>query len=220
MFAATSYQQHRAARRFRPSTALALVAAATASVLTFAPGRSPSSPQLATTARVQPVAMAQPLSDRLLASSTAQGLVRVAPPTAIALTPRLRRLGLVAGLTQQLHGLAPMQAVAVSVVERFHSPAGARSELAYQGRPLAGQTLERYHVPGIPGAVGWSVRYDHDATGMNVAFTTGSFYYLVGASVSRTGHGAPTRASLAAAAQFLYLSANGCVAPHAEAHLV
>jgi hypothetical protein len=67
--------------------------------------------------------------------------------------------------------------------------------------------------------VGWSVRYDHDSTGMNVMFAAGPFYYLVGAAVSSTGRGKPTRASVVAAAQLLYLQANGCAAPGAEAHL-
>jgi hypothetical protein len=160
------------------------------------------------------------LGERVLGSTAIRGFVRTAPPARIHTTARLERLGFVAGVDEQLHGLYPQRSEALSVVEQFHSATGARAELAHQRATLAstrGQHLTRFGVAGIPDAVGWSVA-DGRTRGLNVVFTSGSFYYLVGAGTSGTASGAPTRASLIAAAQSVYLTANGCVAMSSRAH--
>jgi hypothetical protein len=220
MFTATPHPHLQSTRFTRPTAILLVLAAATLALVAFVVGQG-ATQRPAGSAPPRLTAMTQPLSRRLLAPSTSTGLVRIAAPAHIHVTARLRRLGFVAGINEQLHGLFPMQAQAVSVVEEFHSAAAARAELAYEYKTSAvarGQALERYHVGGIPGALGFNAHYGR-TTGMNVMFTSGAFFYLIGAAVSRPGHGAPTRASLIAAAQTMYLMANGCVASGGQAHL-
>jgi hypothetical protein len=95
----------------------------------------------------------------------------------------------------------------LSMVEQFRSQAGARAELAEVVKqfktsipPPARATP--FPVPGIPSARGLAATGD---TGANVAFTKGSYYYLVGAAGPPPGaQSAPTRATVIAAAQHLY----------------
>lgn len=162
-----------------------------------------------------------PLSDRVLAPSTARGFIRTAPPATIRPTGRLERLGFIAGVNEQLHGVYPLKAQAVSIIEHFRTAGAAQGELAYRYRTLISghaRKLERFSVAGIPGAVGWG-EHAGTTTDTNVMFTSGSYYYLVGAGVDGAGHGAPSRMNLIAAAQTLYLMTNGCVTMGTHAHL-
>ncbi len=222
MFTANLHPHPQYPRFSRPIAAIAaVVALAIAVVVAVGLGHSIGSGSAGAKAQAQPMGPDLPLSERVLAPSAFGGFVRTALSARVPVTPRLRRLGFVAGVNEQLHGIYPMKAQAVSVVERFRSVSGARAELAYGDKTFAfghGQKLERYPVIGIPGAIGWSVR-DGRTTGMNVMFTNGSFYYLVGAAVSGHESGVPTRANLVAAAQAIYLMVNGCVTPGAHAHL-
>jgi hypothetical protein len=148
-----------------------------------------------------------------------QGFIRTAPPATIRPTGRLDGVGFIAGLNEQLHGVYPLKAEAVSIIEHFHTASGAQAELAYRSRTLApshARKLQHFSVAGIPGAVGWG-EHAGATTDTNVMFTSGSYYYLVG--VDGAGHGAPSRTNLVAAAQTLYLMTTGCVTMGTQAHL-
>ena len=87
----------------------------------------------------------------------------------------------------------------LSVVEQFRSPRAARAALAFYVRLLKSQslgTLDIFPVHGIPGAQG--LAYARNG-GVNIAFTDGSYYYLVGEAAG----GATTIATLTAAARHL-----------------
>jgi hypothetical protein len=93
----------------------------------------------------------------------------------------------------------------VSLVEQFRSPAAARDALAFYvaefKAPAAASFAGAYaplKVSGIPGAVGYSL--GGAAGGINIAFSDGAYYYLVG----RDGDNPKAIASLIAAAQHLY----------------
>ena len=87
----------------------------------------------------------------------------------------------------------------LSVVEQFRSPQAARAALAFYITMLKSQsrgTLDIFPVHGIPGAQG--LAYVHSA-GVNIAFSDGSYYYLVGEAAG----GATTIATLNAAVRHL-----------------
>jgi hypothetical protein len=207
----------------RSAAALAAaVAAAIAAVAVVSFNGSGASQNAA--ANPVPSMAALPLSQRLLASGSTSGFVRVVQPTPVSMTTRLQGIGFVSGLNEQLHGLFPLKAQAVSVVERFRSAGGANAELNYQyqqavkGARSSGLAVSTYRVAGIPGARGWTVR-GHGITGINVAYTSGPFYYLVGSGSAPGAHGAPTPNNVAAAANLQYLLVNGCAARGVSAHL-
>jgi hypothetical protein len=177
------------------------------------------------------------LSERLLPASALPGFITTAQPAVTysahswarsterspdpgSETQRLRRLGFVAGVDEHLHGRFPLAAEAVSVVERFHSAAGARAELAYQRqRTFASEagpsnTVNLLHGIGIPSAFGWVVK-SAQGTGTNVAFTSGPYYYLIGSGAAPHAHGAPTQAQMLAVAQSENLLVHGCVSRRA-----
>jgi hypothetical protein len=190
---------------------------------------------------LQPTATASPaanlgpltLTDRVLPASALPGFIKTATPavTHSALSwatstersadptseaQRLRRLGFAAGVDEHLHGQFPLAAEAVSVVERFRSAAGARAELDYQRQTTfaseAGpaNTVTPLHGTGIPNAFGWVVKSAR-VTGINVMFTSGPYYYLIGSGAAPRTHGAPSEAQIIAAAQFVNLLVHGCV---------
>lgn len=128
------------------------------------------------------------------------------PPTQMASeTARLKRLGFVAGVREDLIG-GYGQLDGLSVVEKFRTPTAARSEVAVQeaySKQGLGPT-DRYFTfaaPGIPTGHGFGVSSTGSA-GMNVVFADGDYYYLVGeggGALSDLKHSA-----LVAAAQSLY----------------
>jgi hypothetical protein len=119
-------------------------------------------------------------------------------------TARLQGLGFVAAVKERLIPRNGMPAEGLSIVEQFRSPSGAGAELATESRLLkAGGAVTTFSVTGIPGAIG-AAGSRPENSGENIAFTRGSYYYLVGAGW-RTGiPSPPTRAALIAAAQRLY----------------
>jgi hypothetical protein len=194
------------------------------------------------------------LTERVLAPSAIPGMVAMQQPTVVrsaaewattveqSLSParetaRLRALGYVAGVAEQLHsdvaeqrlggvaeqrlggvaeqlhGRYPVMAEAISVVEHYRSPASARAELAYQYAHLNDSHSAKFVTfpVGIPYARGVSIT-GADKVGLNVMFADGPNYYVVGAGAPSNARNAPTRAQLISAAGFLYLSINGCVA--------
>ena len=204
------------ARISRTTVVVLALIVAVATLAVIAAGRL-SAPTTAASAPAQPL----PLTDRVLVPSNARGFIRTASPSAVRPTGRLQRLGFIAGVNEQLHGVYPVKAEAVSIVEHFRSAEAARAELAYRYRTLTSghaRELERFSVEGIPGALGWGERAGA-TTDTNVMFTSGSYYYLVGTGVDGAEHGAPSRVNLIAAAQTLYLMNNGCVTMGTRAHL-
>jgi hypothetical protein len=117
---------------------------------------------------------------------------------------RLQSLGFVAAIREQL--LPPANASpaeGLSIVEQFRAPGAARTELAFQVRQGKGSGATAFAVPAIPGARGFGGS-SSESSGLNVAFTKGPYYYLVGAGWPTGTPSAPTRATVIAAAQRLY----------------
>ncbi|MGH2914357.1 MAG: hypothetical protein ACRDMX_05165 [Solirubrobacteraceae bacterium] len=117
----------------------------------------------------------------------------------------LKREGFAAAVSENLTARASGGGVAaLSIVEQFRSPRGARSELVAnirQDRTASpGAQFEPFPVAGIPAARGFGYSGTQAA---NVAFTKGSYYYLVGAAGPPSGS-ASARALVTAAAQRLY----------------
>jgi hypothetical protein len=217
----TAQHPHRFEARIARTMAVALALIAVIAALAIIAVERLAAPSAAAPASAATTVSPLPLSDRVLAPSTVRGFIRTAPPATIRPTGRLERLGFIAGVNEQLHGVYPLKAQAVSIVERFRTAGAAQAELTYRYRTFTSghaQTPERLSVAGIPGAVGWSEHADA-RTDTNIMFTSGSYYYLVGAGVDGAGPGAPTRTNLIAAAQTLYLMTNGCVTMGTRAHL-
>jgi hypothetical protein len=126
------------------------------------------------------------------------------PPSGLAKeVARLNRAAFVAGAIEHLG--SPAGVDALSVADRFRTPAAARAEVSTQATqpPVAGVKQTNFTVPGIPGARGFD---DSSARsqGHNIAFTVGPYYYLVGVGSLKGAANPPSRADLAAAAKRLY----------------
>ena len=221
------------------STHLALLLAAIATATAIAVTAVHAVGSLPSPSVAAPVAIAQPLplTQQVLPASALHGFVTTQRPTIVrsartwaahvdqSTTPAretalLERLGFVAGAREQLHGLFPLAAQAVSVIERYRTIAGARAELASQ-RAMAetGWADERVtplHDIAIPGAIGWIARGPRTAA-INIMFSAGREYYLVGSGATPGTRGAPTARQMITAAQLENLIANGCVARRAPA---
>jgi hypothetical protein len=117
----------------------------------------------------------------------------------------LKRDGFRAGARENLmNGGTP----GLSLVEQFRSPGAARDAFAlyrsqFKAPGATDGTYAPFHVPGIPGAMGFSL--GGSGGGINIAFSDGAYYYLVG----RIGGSPTTTASLIAAAQHLYHRVHG-----------
>jgi hypothetical protein len=111
-----------------------------------------------------------------------------------------RRLGLVAAMRERLAPPSGQGAEAISIVERFQTPAGAQSNLAAETRLSPGESA--FSVTGIPGARGFGGS-SAESSGLNVAFTKGAYFYLVGVGGPK-GVSLPGRPALIAATMRLY----------------
>ncbi|HEY6526860.1 MAG TPA: hypothetical protein VIY10_23940 [Solirubrobacteraceae bacterium] len=214
---------------FRPRFTRLQAAIATAGVLATAAvgtGVLAQTPATAQAAGVRPL----PLTKRVLPSSALPGFVVPAHPVAVrsALTwatsveragmptreaQRLHQIGFVGGVSEQLRGVYPLAADAVSTVERFRSAGGASAELSYQSAKAAtggrGEQVTALHT-GMPGAVGWVAR-SPELNAINIMFTGGSYVYVIGSASAPGTTGAPTQKQVIADAQLLNLMVNGCV---------
>jgi hypothetical protein len=137
-------------------------------------------------------------------SNTASAwLAHLQTPSYYFETKRLTRLGFVAGASENLTG--PSGRDGLSLVEQFKTPGGARSELANELK--VSQTTAPGYAPfpvaGIPGALGFAAA----GPGVNLAFASGDYYYLVGAFVSTVS--ASSEATIIAAAKRLYRRVHG-----------
>ncbi|MGH2871295.1 MAG: hypothetical protein ACRDL5_02420 [Solirubrobacteraceae bacterium] len=120
----------------------------------------------------------------------------------------LQREGFVAAVSENLSATLSAgggDVPGLSIVEQFRSPGGARAELSANIRqdkagPSPGARFEPFPVSRIPAARGFGYS---GTSAANVAFTKGSYYYLVGAGGSPSGSGS-ARALVIAAARHLY----------------
>jgi hypothetical protein len=148
------------------------------------------------------------------AAATAASWVRQseteAPPAErSAQVALLKRLGFLAGVEERLEPSGGGEGESVSVVEHFASPSGARAEQQAQVSRLKKNGLTAYTVASIPGAEGL-VTGPGAFTGLNVAFTRGAYFYLVGLGYpTRTSPPPATGAQLTTAAQRLYARVSG-----------
>lgn len=219
-------------RRRTTAVALAVVAAAAAA---FTLGRANTSSSAGTS---QASAAKMPLTERVLTSGGLHGFAQTQPlvvihsaaqwATVVEQSPavteatRLEKLGFVAGVHEQLHGLRPLRAEAISTAEQFGTAGAARAELAAQykqalnGARMAGAQVKVFPVAGIPGALAWTVR-GKQTGGVNVSFAVGAYYYVVGSGFPTGTRGAPGPVQMTQAAQSIYLTISGCVTRHVSA---
>lgn len=130
----------------------------------------------------------------------------LSPSADAAEVARLRRLGFVAGIGENLVTAGNPNRYGLSLLEQFTSARSARGELANQTGPTApGGPQPHFAVHGIPGAVGFGG--GTDSGGRNVAFSDGRYYYLVGAGWQAGASNAVSQASLIAVAKRLYARA-------------
>jgi hypothetical protein len=155
-----------------------------------------------------------PQGDTALAANAArwvQASEAQAPPAErSARVALLKRLGFLAGVQERLAPGGGGQAESISVVEHFTSAGGARAEQQAQVARLKKNGLTTYAVASIPGAQGLATGAGGPFTGLNVAFTRGAYYYLVGLGYPAGTSPAPaTRTQLTTAAQRLYARVTG-----------
>jgi hypothetical protein len=117
---------------------------------------------------------------------------------------KLKKLGFVAGARQRYAPTNGGSAEAISIVERFPSARAAQAEVTEEVSSEVAHGAKAFAVPAVPGARGFGGNFATN-TGVNVAFSSGSDYYLVGSGFRTGGYSpAPTNATLAGAAQRLY----------------
>jgi hypothetical protein len=114
---------------------------------------------------------------------------------------RLRKLGFIAGVDENLVTAGNQNRGGLSAVEQFSSAKSAKAELAYESTANGPWTY--FSVHGIPGARGFEA-LSTQGNGRNVAFTSGVYYYVVGAGWSGGSTNAVSRSTLAAVALVLY----------------
>ena len=126
-----------------------------------------------------------------------------ATQVAASQTKPLTRLGFVAAAREDLTG--PGGRDGLSLVEQFKTPGGARSELANELSTFKATApgYQPFPVAGIPGARGYAA----EGPGLNLAFASGDYYYLVGEFVPAVS--ASSEATLIAAAKRLYRGVHG-----------
>jgi hypothetical protein len=145
---------------------------------------------------------------RPLVANTVKGYLTATetPPDQVAPeTKRLTRLGFVAGAHEDLLGSGGHDGV--SIAEQFKTPAGARGEVANARRLFKATTAGSYKafpVTVIPGALG--LGQTGQQGGVNVAFASGDYFYLVGAQLPAA---ASSEAKVIAAAKRLYGRVHG-----------
>ncbi len=133
-------------------------------------------------------------------STSAQSWVAEYPPEQRASeAARLKALGFIAGITEQLAPTHGNAGEAISTVEQFRSAHGANGDIATQVKQALTRGESTFAVAGIPGARGFGSGRD-----ANVAFSVGAYYYLIGFE-----SGTATRTQLIAAAQSLYRRVRG-----------
>jgi hypothetical protein len=127
-------------------------------------------------------------------------------PNQMAEIARLRKLGFVAGVRENLYAHNNPARGGLSAVEQFSSATAARVEVAHES--VANGPWLSFPVHAIPGARGFehlgSQRNDRD-----VAFADGSYYYVVGAGWDGPSSNAISRSTVVATASRLYQRVHG-----------
>ncbi len=116
---------------------------------------------------------------------------------------RLRRLGFVAGVAENLLFPGNPNRYGLSLVEQFRSASSAKAELGHGAGNSPGVKWTYFAVAGIPGARGFET-IGKGTSGRNVAFADGRFYYVVGAGWNAPASNVVSRTTLIAAALALY----------------
>jgi hypothetical protein len=127
-----------------------------------------------------------------------EGLSRSAQTAEIA---RLRMLGFVAGVDENLITSGNQSRYGLSLVEQFGSASSAKAELAQVSTANGPWTY--FGVADIPGARGFE-SLSGSGSGRNVGFADGSFFYLVGDGWTGSANNAVSRSRLATVALVLY----------------
>lgn len=104
-----------------------------------------------------------------------------APPEQLA---ALEERGFVAGAFEQVD--VPRTADAVRVVIAFEDAAGAKADVqsGIEDQPGEGE-VERFDVPGVPGAEGFDVFGQQGLIGRNVAFNVGEYELILGVATQQ-----------------------------------
>jgi prepilin-type processing-associated H-X9-DG protein len=114
---------------------------------------------------------------------------------------RLRKIGFVAGVDENLITPANPDRYGLSSVQQFSSAAGAKSQLAHL--LSAGGPWQYFSVSGIPGARGFDSA-GSTSGGRNVAFVDGDYLYAEGAGWQGGSNFAVSRSAVSAAARLIY----------------
>jgi hypothetical protein len=120
---------------------------------------------------------------------------------------RLRKLGFVAGVGENLAVAGNEDRFGVSAVEQFSSASAARAELRYTS--TANGPWTDFPVHGIPGARGFEEIAHPGTSGRNVAFADGDYAYIVGAGWNGGSANGVSRSTLESAALVLYHRVHG-----------
>jgi hypothetical protein len=155
-----------------------------------------------------------PLTQRVLKAGQFAGMKPSSPPTVIrsaaafaqsdtTLAARLRQLGFVAAVPEQLVTPGNPNRYGLSLVVQLSSAANAKAALKAQYGSNGPWTL--FTVTGIPGAVGFEQSGPQGAQGgRNIGFALGPYYYLVGAGWQKDAKNAIPRSALQTAALLMY----------------
>lgn len=121
-------------------------------------------------------------------------------PGGQAETARLKHLGFVAGISEQVSTLHNGNRYGLTLVEQFSSAKGPAAELARTVTTNGPWTL--FTIPGVPGARGFE--QDGSRGGRNIAFGHGDYFYVIGSGWQNGASNAVPRAQMIAIAQRLY----------------
>ena len=152
-----------------------------------------------------------PLTQRVLKAGQFAGMKPSSPPTLIrnpsaffpgsqALEARMRQLGFVAAVAEQLMDPGNPDRYGLSQVVQLSSAANAKSALKYYS--TANGPWTRFTVTGIPGAVGFEQLGSQG--GRNIGFTLGPYFYLTGDGWQNGVKNAVPSSALQAAALLTY----------------
>jgi hypothetical protein len=136
------------------------------------------------------------------AQSWVQGL-ELPPSERDTEAARLVRAGFLGGVRSTLAPTNGGGAEAISLAEQFKSPHTASSELTRQLQGLVRRGGVPFSVPGVPGAHGIAISTT-ERSGLNVEFSKGPYFYVIGVGWPGGTSHPPSRAALIAAAQHLY----------------
>ena len=153
-----------------------------------------------------------PLTQRVLKAGQFAGLKPSSPPTVIrsaaafaqsdtTLEARMRHLGFVAAVEEQLMTPGNPNRYGLSLVVQLSSAANAKAALKYYY--TANGPWTHFTVTGIPGAVGFE-QVGPSQGGRNIGFALGPYFYLAGAGWQNAAKNTIPRSALQTAALLIY----------------